>query len=413
MEPFDYQQGMLYPILENLKLTKPAGQLKEVRSHLDYLHFFILNTVWALEDFKEKKFAQFDALVGETACQIRASEIANLAQHYLTNKTFQNEVDQTLNYFKHSLKNIEKAKELFDRHIVAQSFFKKQFPQGLGLSQFCKNFDFQLNVSSQMAFIVESHLLCQTKKEIVDEYCFYSLKEVTDLSSLLKKCEGNSLGKNSLNKLVQEIQRHLAQLSVHSLFTRLKTWPENQETEKLKQILEHYTLKDDFDRACTPCFYNMPVIWKDILKHQHPLVLNICRWTETGTYVDNINLVYKVSEDGLSFVPCMEAFEDTTPVIFLHAVSVDKANATRSKEEYLTLLNSRNLMEIFDVNWAQHTQLPGKKNREVTLPVDPQRDKLKELSHEIGCSHTNKSLFLAIHMFCDNYKQATNKQFML
>ena len=77
------QLNTLNSVLEALKLSKPVKKMQEAKACLESIHFVILNTVWALREFKAHKFSQFDALVGETACQIRAINIANFAQAYL------------------------------------------------------------------------------------------------------------------------------------------------------------------------------------------------------------------------------------------------------------------------------------------------------------------------------------------
>lgn len=413
------QTDVFYPVLKTLRLTEQVKKIKEVQTLFDNILFYILATTWALRAFQEKKYAKFDALVGETACQLRASQVADLAKAYLCKAQFKNEVDACLNYFEHALRRLKIVRELFNRCVHCLGGFNKLFPGGLSYGSLAERFELNLNMPNDIAFLVCAYLLHETKGELdADSVNFYSSKEFTTVDQLLTKCNESqcSMTKSGLSKFIGEVQKCVSELSVRYLYGKAEEFETlgrmNQEPS-LSRLLKQYTVKDEFDRTTTACFYNMKVVWKNVLVERHPFVLHVCRWTDCGKYVDSIRFTYKATDDGQNLVLDTTIPKEDAPVVFMHAVSVDKSNDVSSKEKYAQRLASYNIMELLDANWSLHAQFPGKKNASLELEPDAEKSRLEKFALETGCCKQNKTLLLAIHMFCDTYKNATNRDKML
>src|SRR5262249_45912697 len=144
--------------------------------------------------------------------------IANFAQAYLNDPNFERDVVTTLNNFETALRKITEIKDQFNRSMHSQQHFNKVYPQRLFLTKFCNKFDFHLNLSNPLSFIVESYFLHETKEEQKDSNSFYSTKEVTSIENVLERCRESNvkLSNSMLNNLVAEVQRDLAQVSVNS-----------------------------------------------------------------------------------------------------------------------------------------------------------------------------------------------------
>ncbi len=393
--------------IENQVVPGNAKKPVEVNSMLDAVGFFVHVTRSALKAFARHKFAKFDALVGDTACQIRALKIAELAKLYLHSPEFQDQVKNTMDRFERYQNELSQIQS-----ISSNQFFKEFKSVGATFSKLCEKYKIDLSFSDDLKFIVESYILQVAKGETEDPEAFYSNKEAVHLQNFEKRCEKyqhKTLAKNALKKIVEAVQRDLSHASIQYLLHKLEGWPDTPEKYELIGKIKQYSVEDDAKRLCSPCYYNMQAVFREIVSQDLPFYVHVCRWTKDGEYIDSVKFLYKASSDGTHFERAEEACDDSAPVVFLHGVSIDNDNAHTTREEFAEKFSSHGITDILDANWAQHRQFPRKKNETLSLPDDERRDRYLKIANEWGCSFENKSLFLAVHMYCDTYKNARDK----
>ena len=282
MQQVNNQYDAFNPFFSTFRMDEPIKKVEVAKDKLEQIHFITLITREALRDFKAKNFSKFDALVGETACQLRASKIADLAASYLNNPIFKEDVDQTLEQFENNLAKVEKTKKEFYKKMSHNKPFNAAFPEGTSGQKLCEKYDFRINASDSIAYLVASYLLTLTKEAKEDKKLVYRNEEETKVNHLSSFCEENEIKiKQGLKGLVGDTQRYLAKSSVNYVFEKIEEWAEKgEDNSNLASILKEYASSDDEKRAVTPCYYNMEVVFNNIRKQKHPLVLYVCRWTE-------------------------------------------------------------------------------------------------------------------------------------
>jgi hypothetical protein len=221
-----------------------------------------------------------------------------------------------------------------------------------------------------------------------------------------------------IEKIIKNTQKHLAMSSIAYLRKKAKKIAENDpiESNKLAQrMVTDYCKLDDQNRIAAPCFYSLNTFFAHLMRKKHPLLVKVFRYSNEGWKVnqkiDVVNLFYQPSADGKKFEyqKVVEPQENDPMVCVLEGMSVNDRHTSRNREEFAESLSSYDLKELMQAFGANHTQYPGKQNKNVEPPEDAVRQKFAAQADCLGCSQNNMSLFKAEHVYCDTYKNACKR----
>lgn len=324
---------------------------------------FCLNK--AKKHLREGQLDQFDALVGDTACQIRAIMVA-LIHTKLISSNNDNPGDIALI----SEKDFEILKEL-----VLLTCSKKQ--EGV-----CPN-----------------------------------LKE-RSCTQTLNKNSGIELTKSATDKLIKKCQKNTSKHSVEFLKEQLSLIaPQDVE---LNNVL-NFCKSDQFSRIQAPCYAAFKVIFKIIKANNIPIIVKItriCSCKETH----KIRLTYKIDNNRL--ISCdIDSLDSNQAALVFEGYS-EADNCTEPTEncslrDYINFFNSFDIETVIFANVALHSQFTGVTQEELAIPFDQlnAQNIQKEIADnrsfaiEHGCVKgdnllkRNCKLLLIYHVYCKTVKQ--------
>lgn len=306
----------------------------------------------AMDAFLKGELKQFDALVGENACHIRASKVAELANRVLTDRAFAGEV--------------QKIKDVPIRTL----------PQDL-------------------AFLVNCYFL-NVRQVIPKGICY---EEKMDDESAGKRF---GISKNQAAERRKEAQKAVSQASVEHI-------QQTATPSLLPFVSGDFRLHDRLSRSMIPCYMAV----KAILKQPHYFVVDCKESIDQQSFIGRMMIVYKpemIEKQGknglmkkrLQHIACpMEEVAGNQPVVVLRGYAVQDPDKPKDLRKELLAFSLRTL---FLTNAAQHDQYGGEfKSSPIPFSegcVKKQKfEAMKELANTIGCSLKNPTLFCIDHMY--------------
>jgi hypothetical protein len=210
-------------------LLQPLKGKTDLINLCGYVSLMSKVTIAALAAFQKHQWRQFDALVGENACQLRAAKIKDLADIYLNSQEWQQEINEACEQALTILQQLPAIKKQIEKKFPSGKEFKAAYGISTSSREVCEKEKWQIlqRVSDNVRFVVESYLLTQTKTLVSREDCFYQKFDVTDAENLARfndsldgqaTDEKNQLvGNKKLRELVSLLQCDLASLSIDYL----------------------------------------------------------------------------------------------------------------------------------------------------------------------------------------------------
>ncbi len=414
-------------IFEEKRLVQTLKGRTDLINILGYVSFMSQVTVAALEAFQKHQWRQFDALVGENACQLRAAKIKDLADLYLNFHEWQQEIDKACSDARTILKQLPAIKSQITSKIHSGKEFKAEYGNKISPREACEKLKILHRASDNVRFVVESYLLAQTKTLVPKNECFYQLFDVTHAENLARfNCslegqtpneESRLIGSKKLGDLVNLLQCDLALQSIKYLQRELWRLGETRETpvnQFAHKVISEGIRRDKVGRRCSPCFYNLETLIQRLIDKKQHLLIDVTRWTPQGKEIDRIKMLYEPDQVTHSFKK-MSLNEEILPesVFVIIGTSIREDQEQLPRDEYLKMFDSYSLEEILNANWAQHAQYPGDLDKTSPLPDDGRRLALAKQAQEIGCSKANMSLFTVSHILCDRLDAALENMEML
>jgi hypothetical protein len=412
----------LIEILVEGKIVQPLTGKTDLLNALGYISVMSQITIAGLEAFQKHEWRQFDALVGECACHQRAARIKDLADLFLSNKSWQQEITNEVQQAKTILSRLPHIKQQIEQSMHSGRDFKAKYGQSITPLKFCEEWNLQQTISERVRFVVECYLLTQTKKLIARENCFHQLSDVTEVDHLARfNChlDGHTgdrnvqlIGKKKLKDLVQVLQRDLGNLSIGYLQREVQLLPSSPINELARQVIEREIRKDEFDRPCLPCFHALESLMQRVVTKNQSILIDIARWTTKGKKIDHIKILYLGQREMETLIKTA-ALGGNLPVFVIGGNSIREDQETLTAADYMKLFDAHPLGEILSTNWAQHAQYPGEMDKKIPPPADSRRNLLAKRAEMIGCSAANMSLFVVNHILCDRLDAAlTNQEFL-
>uniref|UniRef100_A0A914DXZ7 Uncharacterized protein n=1 Tax=Acrobeloides nanus TaxID=290746 RepID=A0A914DXZ7_9BILA len=384
-------------------------------------------TIAALKTFESHQWIQFDALVGDCGCQIRAVKIKGLADLLYSSSNWRVVISNTINEAQNMLRKLAMLKEKIDKKFIKFGHLSKKYGSPIKPLVVCSELDILQKFNEDIRFVIECYLLTQTKVLVPREDCFYQAFDATkpenlqafnvnDLNGQLKSNNREEINDNK--KISRLVGYHklknivkLVQVDLSSISAKYATKIFESSMPSLINTINfgNFIKKDEAGRSCVPSFYCLETITQHIINTRKHLLLDISRWSTNGKRVDRFKKLYvgKTEVQDLCEVSPNDPGIPRCVIVFIgHCIQEDQQELTRDK--YIKLLQTFKLKDLLSMIWAQHPQFPGKMVEDFDLPIDNRRKSLAEKAQRIGCSIKNMSLLLITHIYCDRLNDALN-----
>ena len=245
-------------------LTSFLNPNSVVRSHDDKLSVLAQLSCIAtmasggMEAFFQGNLDQFDALVGENACQLRATQIYDLATRVMHDGALRNRLIE------------EKAKVEQVLKKVAEMEAEPPAKMKLtALHEFAKQNDLDVELSEEAALLTRCFLLTVGKKMTPKGATF---KEEVDETVLTKKF---SFSKGAAKSILKAAQDKLAERSVAYLQAEAASVDEC-EPKLLPDLVGPSFIKLDAQkRRVAPCLFGIAVILRRAMEKGEPILLTL------------------------------------------------------------------------------------------------------------------------------------------
>lgn len=331
----------------------------------------------ALELFKDRKLHNFDPLVGENACQIRAAMYIKILSD--------GDLDQAIDS---NLERIEKINAQLKELLIqpVEEFIGKEKPVWLECLTKDLHIDLELPVSMQI--VILSYLLTVsviTKQTIVkNEQGYASTVNIEQYHETLP-----GLKYNFNHDLLKRIRKQLANITIDYLRYESKHIGLDSEiaAAKLQLFLEDRNIKSNrHGLKSAPCFASSFIVFHRSYP-QVPILLKVQRIDRTtASSVGQIAILTKLSKEDQA-------------VIVVEAISIDD-HLGKSDEVLRTSIKASGVMKILLVNMAIHPQYSAE-NKKAEPPYDEIREGYRQLALKEGMCKENPRTCFVNHIFCD------------
>ncbi len=381
-----------------------------------------------IDALKQGKLMQFDALVSECQCQLRAIMVAIIATEYFREgsplpKKFE-EVQRKITVIENAL--VKKFEEVENVSRTQLKYREQTLQQVL---QEALQEDGNMQIPEELLPLVFSYMLTQTKLQKSSKQICTSCnemvpsgKEETDfnkLQSLEKKaiqkvtCNIVEIAKNALSKMSCLSIQRLAQKCSSSLVQEML----GEENMQLSKIVEK---KFSLPRVMLPCYYtiravydaaihlNIPIIIKSKMSQHMPEVFSDC--FDTYMLIDQ-KKIYPLKE--------VDEKLKKLPALIIAGQRTGSQVKNEPQEMYEKRLLQTPFLDILEMEGAMHPQYIGNQMLDSVplLKKNPEEMKrllfLQERAKKEGCCYENQTLFCVNHIFCETigsqYQEATKK----
>lgn len=346
----------------------------------EYL-LLLVATELAIHDLHSHKWENFDPLVGENACQIRAVRLALILSHCLLDldsllgRTLQAKVIienvlsrlSTLNHKKTSLK----------------TFLEQEFVN--------------IRLTADEFFLVKSYILTRTKvsnpfdsnkplvkNERTDE------KKIKDISAV-----GSMFASNFISFLREKLSKSSVAF-VRKLSKQLYSG------SHIDKVLEDFSVTHR-GLQCLPCYWATRVLLDHALQHRIPIVLSVQQKAKDLDYkeIQKVTLFFQATSEGYQ-VTERASLDPLAPALVLLGNSCRELALLPDKEQWIQELLEYGPVDLVLAYAAAHRQYPDEsKDYLVTELNDQGYQDYKMKANEWGCSLENPARFFLSHAFCD------------
>lgn len=369
-----------------------------VKTHsrlIDGLKEYLLLLVAAEESINSLtlgRLKDFDPLVGENACQIRAVRLALIVKNDLINV---DQLSQAVKKVKNNVVNL-----LNNPAMVLSS--------GISLEEALKSKELKVSVNESEIFVIMSYMLTKvkvllppssdrplTKNEHTDTK---KIKEISEVGSMFA---GNFV--KSLREQMSATSVRFVQELAKDMFL----------SEPISQLLSDRYLVEHRKLHCLPCFATARVLMHQALRNHIPIVM----FAEQRAKDQN----YKVIEKAvLFFQPTSEGYVEVeyssmnplSPSLYFLGNTAGELKNLKDKKSWCRELSTRGPMDLILAYAAAHRQYPNASKDALLSDIqDAEYAYYKAKADEWGCSLENPSCFFLSHAFCDRVQNFQKNSF--
>lgn len=369
---------------------------KELIIAMKEYNMLVMATEQAIQALENNDLEKFDALVGENACQIRAVKIAMIACRYLENSTLTKiQIDLTkiqIKYFFDSVDNLMKTQKLIQT----------------SLNDFLKKHEFDIALTSDEFFFIQSFLLSKTKTlEASNDNTPLRRNDVANPKKLIK-FSNDTVSRVFCEKLLKKLRQSLSKASVE--FVREQA--QLLKNEKLiKLCSENFTIYYNTCWPCVPMFWTYKTLLLSAQRERIPIVLYaiIKAKDQESKIIEERILFFQRPQENQFYEEMAPSENDLTkPAILVQGMIEDVSDKFSSKEKWKEKIVNRNIINVILAGAADHRQYPdsNEDNRIEALKNDEEfkseyenYKEFKAIALNDGYAEQNPTTFFIQHVF--------------
>ena len=332
----------------------------------------------AFEAYSRGELRQFDPLVGENACQIRAVKVALIAmERAIEPEKRREEIGQVLA----RLEELEGSAMMLVKSEVSLGDFLEK-----GL---------EIQFTDDEMYLIQSYLL--TRAKVSKPFTLEKPILSNDITQSVKIKEIGSVGSIFAKYLVKNLRERLAVDSVRAVQMFNETSSDSSEFLGEAYLGEHNGLQ------CLPYYWMTQAVMKKAIEARVPIVMQATQKVKDQDY----RVVEKVT---LCFCPIGNQYKEVSidtldpnlPAIYLSGTTCRNAVDLLSREQWIEELTEHCPIDVVLAYAAAHRQYPESVQGLFLLNLrDANYESHKQKADAWGCCLMNPARFFLSHAFCD------------
>jgi hypothetical protein len=367
----------LFPYdIKTKKHSKLSDGLKE------YL-LLLISAKEAITYFLEGELSNFDALVGENSCQIRATMIWLVAHKFPIEGNI---------LLKEIILAIQKIKQL--------KLNLSSDDETISLNSYIEKNKLDLKLDSRELFLIISYILTRVRTILPPDPIRHIVRNESTETKKVK--EISPVGSSFARDIVKRLRSIASNMSVDFAQSI------SQSEVTTEMLSDKYCLTHDkFGRLrCLPCFWYTLALMDYSINNEIPIAITLNQIASDLEYkeLDKCHLYYKVI-NGQYHEVAREELSDDTPALVILASCCRASKEFPEWNAWRTEISSYSPIELILAYAASHRQYPdASKDILIEQSSGQEIKKYKIKAEEWGCSLENPSLFFLVHAYCDKLK---------
>lgn len=377
----DLAVSLITDLLSSLLPYDIQNKKHEDLKKLTHEYLFLISVlIESMEDFNNRNFKNFDALVGENACQIRAVKIICIYENSTVNcLALINRACQ----IQETIKNLEKISDFF-----------RLMPQKTTFYDLLKMYNLNLTLCSDAIFLVRAWLLTKAKKissnfPTVLNLC---LTERIDPKNIQNMGE---ISYSFADKLLSKSKKSLSLESVNFIKNYAST---SGDLSLQANLSNKYTILHNGYLTCIPMFWTYKAILKLIDGLKVPVILKC-------------HLLKKDGERKQVFISSTEdqnkcSYFLDKPIFVVEGVALIDEVFILNETDWKNIILKYSTSDIILAAAADHRQYPDQNfDGLFELYSDLELQFFKKMASNEGFSLKNPSKFFIRHVYCQTLKE--------
>jgi hypothetical protein len=358
----------------------------ELKKGLVEYQFLLSITSAAVQHLKKGDLEQFDALVGENACQIRAIRIAISAKLILSSR-----LDDIFNRVNTITKKIEELSQLSSINFLMQ--------EGVSLLEVIERHSLDVLLTPDELFIIQSYLLCEARLFLPEGEFLSSLFRIEKCSAKLMQNKYPYLSYSFIGKLTDSLRIRLSQTSAD--FVR-KIASELADPLLVRMVSSEFEIIHN-GLTCIPAFWSFKTLFTFAIKVRLPLVFHAKFLSEGGggyQVIDEDLLYFKTCDTSGVYMTCdFTKLDPLTPVCVIEGAlrPLQRKGITLLKKRWRKSIEKRSPIEVLLAAAADHRQYPDP-TRGVPIKNE-EYDCFKHIASKDGFALLNPTTFFVRHIY--------------
>lgn len=364
----------------------PSSILRDQQMKIKILNltvFFIEQTIEAVHSFFIKKtYADFDAHVGDTLCQIRAYKLLLMIKYF--------EENPCENYYPTELANLAIAKNKIKeklaefQNLIANKNGKydKVLDKPETLEQFIKNHRLEFRLTETTWYLSQCIILTKYSKRVS-----FGVSVAMEHSSLIHDT-GSSL--SGIKRIIRNFQTSIAAVSCDFIYSLSKEVPILEKSRKDLKIFER---TDSHKRRILPTYEATKIILSHIKAQNIPILLVTNRKTDNFIFEAKPFLFdFSKEKNQFELLHNLSSVSPKTRCLIIHGTT---------KSITVDPILKTSLEHVILSNMATHPQLYPETFEDMDR-LNEELSNMKSLAITHGYCEENPTLFFLKHIYADS-----------
>ncbi len=351
----------------------------------------------AIASLRQRRLTDFDALVGDRACQIRALFVARFATAYFSSPSMHTELCALQRTLMRKIRVMQRELERTDT--LRQSVTTASVLEPL-----------EIEVPERLIHMAMAYLLTKTKEkgetssecpqcatQVTHCYKEHTNYELANLASI-------GMTRTQICVIVDAIKIQMSRISCTYVAQEAAELSSELTLPVLEMLSGAHLYTSSNGRCEVPFFATVAVVFQSVIRHNLPVLIKVRRAVHnvvcTQDVYDEVFCLKPVEGELRRVVPTNE--DMNKPCIVIEAQRNAALLEGETVEQYRTRLTQANMMDVILMNAAHHPQYT---DRSAELSgTELERAPLRALSsraEQEGCCQENQRLFCISHIFAD------------